>query len=200
MVRTAGITAGARLPELRNKTRLAALRAGSRIVACLVRWVLFEMLPLPLSTRGHHALGVVCRLVGCAASWGILSVALRASAASHGEMLALLWAASALTAVLIGNVAREFMYGLCASMATWLGHAFQRCGVTLGGRIFLEVHYPSRTWLRYEYGADEFSYEWTEPTGRCNRIDVLFRRTCCENGRQWRPVIRVFTAPRLESD
>lgn len=200
MVRTAGVIAGARLTGVRNNTCRSAWRAGSRVVCCLVRWLVFEVLPLPLSTRGYHAVGAACRFVGCAASLGILSVALRASAASHGEMLALLWAASALTALLIGNIAREFMFGLCASMATWMGHAFQRCGVTLGGRIFLEVHYPSMTWLRWECGADEFSYEWTEPTGRCNRIDVRFRRACSENLKQLRPVIRVFTAPRIESD
>ena len=165
-------------------------------MGCLVRWVLFEFLPLPSRARGYQMAGVMCRLSGCGACVGILSVALRARAASHGEMLALLWGGSALTAILIGNIAREVMFGLCASVSTWLGHVFQRGGVTLGGRNFLEIHYPSMTWLRWECGADEISCEWTEPTGRCNRVDVQWCRGSCSNV-ELRPLIRVITAPRI---
>jgi len=160
-------------------------------VICFVRWLVFEVLPLPISTRGDYVVGAACRLVACGVSIGILSVELQTSATLRGEALALLWAASALTAVLIGNVARELMFGICSSVAAWTGHAFHRDGVTLGGRTFLEVHYPTMTWARCECGADEFSYEWTEPTGRCNRIDVRFRSNSGQNATNRRTVIRV---------
>jgi hypothetical protein len=127
-------------------------------------------------------------------------VELQASAPLHGEVLALLWTGSALTAVLIGNIARELMFGVCSSVATWMGHAFHRDGVTLGGRTFLEIHYPEMTWVRCECAVDEFSYEWTEPTGRCNRVDVRFRPNSGQAMDELRPVVRVITAPRMTSD
>jgi hypothetical protein len=173
------------------------LRAGSLAVTGLVRWVVFEVLPLPRSTRGDQVVAVACRLVGCGAALGILSVELQASARSHGEMLALLWAGSALTAMLIGNVAREWMFWVCTSVATWMGHAFHRDGVTLGGRTFVEIHYPTMTWVRCECGAGEFSCEWTEPTGRCHRVEVQFRANAGRNAEKWGPAIRVTTAPRI---
>ena len=179
---------------------MSILCAASRAVMCLVRWVVLEVLPLPMSTRGSDVVGAACRLVGCGVSLGILSVELRASATSHGEALALLWAGSALMAVLIGNIAREWMFGVCSSVATWTGHAFHREGVTLGGRTFLEIHYPTMTWARCECGADEYSYEWTEPTGRCNRVDVQLRSNSGQNVEELRSVVRVITAPRMTSD
>jgi hypothetical protein len=165
-----------------------------------VRWVVFEVLPLPLSTRGYQVVGVVCRLVGCGVAFGILTVELQASARSHGEMLALLWASSGLTAVLIGNLARECMFWVCTSVANLMGHAFHRDGVTLGGRTFLEIYYPTMTWVRCECGAGEFSYEWTEPTGRCNRIEVRIGANLGRNVEECRPVIHVITAPRTSCD
>jgi hypothetical protein len=175
-------------------------RAGALAVIGFVRWVVFEVLPLPMSTRAYHVVGVVCRLVGCGVSFGVLTVELQASAGSHGDVLALLWASSALTAVLIGNIAREWMFWVCTSVANFMGHAFHRVGVTLGGRTFLEIYYPTMTWVRCECGAGEFSYEWTEPTGRCNRVDVQFRASSGRNVEKWRPAIRVTTAPRIISD
>ena len=181
----------------RNQKYRSIFRAGSRAVTCLVRWALFEVLPLPLSKRGYRVMGVACRLVACGVSVGILSVELRASATSHGEKLALLWAVSALTAVLIGNIIRELMFGICSSVVTFLGHAFYRDGVTLGGRTFVEIHYPTMTWARCECGADEISYEWTEPTGRCSRIDIQLRPNSSHNVDITQRVIRITTAPRL---
>lgn len=165
----------------------------------LVQWMVFEVLPLPVITRRFQVVGAACRLVGCLVSVGVMSVELRASETSNREVLALLWAVSALTALLIGNVAREWMFEICSSVANLLGDAFHRAGVTLGGRTFLEVHYPTKTWARWECGADEFSYEWTEPTGRCNRVEVQFRASPGQNLEESGPVIRVITAPRATS-
>jgi hypothetical protein len=185
MVGTASVAAGA---QRLAACGVAALRAGSRAVNGLARWFAFEVLPLPMSTKGYHVVGVACRLVACGVSLGILSVALQASTMAHGKALALLWAGSALTALLIGNIAREFMFVVCSSVTTWMGHAFHRDGVTLGGRTFLEIHDPTMTWIRCECGADEFSCEWTEPSGRCNRVDVQLRAN---------RLIRVTTAPKM---
>lgn len=184
----------------RNQTYRSMLRAGTRAVLCLVRWVVFEVLPLPRSTRSYHVVGTACRLIGCGVSLGILAVGLRARATSHGEGLALLWAVSVLTAVLIGNIARELMFAVCTSVATWMGRAFHREGVTLGGRTFLEMHYPTKTWARSECGADEFSHEWTEESGRCNRVEIQLRANSAQNREGQRPVIRVITAPRMLSN
>ena len=114
--------------------------------------------------------------------------------------MVLLWAGSALTALLIGNIAREWMFAVCTSVATFMGHAFHRVRVTLGGRTFLESHYPTMTWVRCEYGADEFSYEWTEPNGRCSRVEVQLRGNSGRDAEEWCPVIRVITASRIRSD
>ena len=111
MVRNTSATSGGPRIEACGASRstegaqpdMTILRAGSWAVICLLRWVVFEVLPLPKSTRGYHVVGATCRLVGCGVSFGILSVALQARATSHGEVLALLWAASALTALLISG-------------------------------------------------------------------------------------------------
>jgi hypothetical protein len=174
------------------------LRVGSLGVVRWVRWLLFEVLPLPMRTTGCHVAAVACRVAGCGVSFGVLSVELQASARSHGEELVLLWAASALTALLIGNIAREMMFEACTSVATLLGRPFLRDGVTLTGRTFLEIHYPTMTWVRCECGADGFSYEWTETTGRCNRVEVQFRANCGRNAEET-PEVRVITAPRMNS-
>lgn len=179
-----------------KRWHMSVIRAGSWTVLCLVRWFVFEVLPLPIGTRGSAVVATACRLLSCAVSIGVLSVALQASAISHGEVLVLLWVGSALTAVLIGNVARELLFSVCSSMANSMGHAFRRDGITLGGRAFLETHYPTKTWARWESGAGEFSCEWTEPTGRCNRVEVEFHSIPGQNAEKLRPVIRVITAPR----
>jgi hypothetical protein len=194
-----GSIEGVLLRRARNQSTMSILRAVSRAVICLVRWITFEVLPVPMSTRGYLVVGAACRLVSCGVAFRILSVELQTSAVSHGGELALLWAASGLTALLIGNIAREWLFGVCLSIATFAGHVFHREGVTLSGRAFLEVHYPAMTWVRCEFEADEFSCEWTEPTGRCNRIDIPLRANSAGNAEKLRPEIRVTTAPRIVS-
>ena len=183
-----------------NQSYKSVLRAGHWAVLCLMRWVVFEVLPLPMSARRSNIVGAACRLVGCAVSIGILSVELQASATAHGALLALLWVFSTLTAVLIGNIAREATFTLCLSAANLMGRAFHREGVTLSGRIFREIHYPTMTWARWESGVHEFSYEWTEATGRCNRIEVKHPASPGQTVESLRPLIRVITAPRMTSE
>src|ERR1700722_6932713 len=77
---TASDIASTQMRAVRSHTYMKILRAGNLAVICLVRWVVFEVLPLPMSTTGYPVVGVACRLAGCGVSLGILAVALQASA------------------------------------------------------------------------------------------------------------------------
>jgi hypothetical protein len=180
-----------------GKHFMQILRAVSLGVIRLLRWIAFEFLPLRLGAIGFRALATVCRLVGCGVALGILSVELRASATPGVAMLVLVWVASALTAVLIGNFAREWTFELGSRLVTSSGHTFCRTGVTLGGRAFLEIHYPGGTWLRCEFGPADSVYEWTDPNGRCNRLETRPRLNTDQSPYASSPMIRVITAPAL---
>jgi hypothetical protein len=155
-----------------GKHFMRLLRAVCLGVIRLLRWIAFEFLPLRVGAGGFPGLATVCRLAGCGVALGILSVELRGSATSGAATLILFWTGSALTAVLIGNCAREWTFELCSRLVTLSGHTFCRTGVTLGGRAFLEVHYPRGTWLRCEFGAADSVYEWTDRNGRCKRLEI----------------------------
>ena len=90
------------------------------------------------------------------------------------------------------------MFGVVSLVANVMGRVFHRSGVTLGGHTFEEIHYPSMTRARLEWGVDEFSYEWTETTGRCIRIDVEYRACLGQTAGGLRPVIQVTMAPRIK--
>lgn len=175
---------------------MRVLRAVSLGVIRLLRWIAFEFLPLRVGAMGFPALATVCRLAGCGVALGILSVELRGSATSGAVMLILVWTGSALTAVLIGNCAREWTFELCSRLVTLSGHTFCRTGVTLGGRAFLEVHYPRGTWLRCEFGAAGSVYEWTDENGRCNRLETRLRLDASQGAYTSWPMIRLITAPQ----
>jgi hypothetical protein len=155
-----------------GKHFMRVLRAISLGVIRLLTWIAFEFLPLHVGPTGFRALATICRLAGCGVALGILSVELRGSVSSGAVMLVLVWVGSALTAVLIGNFTKEWTFELCSRLVTLSGRMFFRTGVTLGGRAFLEVHYPRGTWLRCEFGAAVSVYEWTDPNGRCNRLET----------------------------
>ena len=76
-----------------DPVRSAMLQFALRPVMYFLRWLGFEVLPLPLSTRGFDAVGTACRLVGCAVSIAIMLVQLQASATTHGDLRTLLWTA-----------------------------------------------------------------------------------------------------------
>jgi hypothetical protein len=173
-----------------------ALRAISLALIRLLTWIAFEFLPLRAEASAFRVLGTVCRLAGCGVALGILSVELRESVTTRGAMLVLVWAVSAPTAVLIGNFAKEWTFELCSRLVTLSGRTFFRTGVTLGGRAFLEVHYPRGIWLRCEFGPAGSVYEWNDANGCCNRLET---EPCPDAGQSaytlW-PVIRVNKVPR----
>jgi hypothetical protein len=83
-----------------------------------------------------------------------------------------------LTAILFGNVAKEFAFELCARLVNWSGRSFVRNGLTLGGNTYCEIQFSDGTWMRSEMGPAGTFYEWTEPDGRCSRIALLDRMSC----------------------
>lgn len=172
-----------------------ALRTISLGVIRLLRWIAFEFLPLRAEARAFRVLGTVCRLAGCGVALGILSVELRESATARGAMLVLVWAGSALTAILIGNFAKEWAFELCSRLVTLSGHTFCRTGVTLGGKAFLEVHYPRGIWLRCEFGPTGSVYEWNDANDRCNRVETEPCPDTSQSAYTLWPVIRVNKVP-----
>lgn len=71
-----------------------------------------------------------------------------------------------LTAILLGNVTKEFAFDVFARLTLWSGRTFVRGGLTASGKTFWEVQFKDGTWMRCE----------TESTqsicGRCNRLEV----------------------------
>jgi len=161
----------------------------------VVRWFALEFLPLRIAARASDIAGAVCRFVGCGVALGVLSVEIQMRAMAHGVTVTLLWFGSALTALFIGNFVREWMFAFCSRVANLCGYAFRRRGVTLGGQTFSEICYPKGTWLRCECGATGASYEWTQPDGSCNRVEVLLGARAGRKERMLPPVVRVVTAP-----
>ena len=81
-------------------------------------------------------------------------------------------AIASLTAVLFGNVAKELAFDLAARLTLWRGRPFVRNGRTVGGKTFWEVQFTGGTWMRFETASRQVICEWTEPDGRCNRLEV----------------------------
>ena len=162
----------------------------------MIGWLLFEFLPLRAEEPSiFGVVGTACRLIGCGVALGILTTELQASTGCHGAELLVLRGGSALTALFIGNFAREWAFAFCAALANFFGRTFRRAGTTLDGRTFLEIHYPKGTWLRCEYSRTQLSYEWTEPNGRCNRLEARFRAVGNRNTPILQPSIRFYAAP-----
>jgi hypothetical protein len=85
-----------------------------------------------------------------------------------------------LTAVLFGNIAKEFAFDLCARLILWSGRSFVRNGLTVGGKTFSEIQFRDGTWVRSETGSTGTFCEWRQQDGRCNRFEV---RSIARGGR-----------------
>lgn len=87
-------------------------------------------------------------------------------------MLAVLQVALAgITAVLIGNVVKEFAFALSDLAMTAAGRPFARKTVTLTGRRVAEISFPGGTWIRQESWHGGAAWAWTERDGSCTRIE-----------------------------
>lgn len=163
----------------RRRLRTSSGDARTRVVKVLLnggfqaaRWFAREFLALAPATAAESRLAVVSRVLGCAVIAVSLRAELQAGLLPTAPAAAIQLALAALTAVLFGNVAKELGLDLVARLATWRGREFVREGITLGGRTFWEVQFTDGTWARCETEPSRLTCEWTEPDGRCKRLEL----------------------------
>ncbi|HXY96461.1 MAG TPA: hypothetical protein VEH00_05755 [Steroidobacteraceae bacterium] len=137
-----------------------------------LKWFVYEFLLLTILPAAGSRLASVCRVTG----WIVIVASLRAElqsglvASTGGAVLQV--GVAGLTAILFGNVAKEFAFDLCARLTLWRGRAFVRDGVTMSGNRFWEIQFRDGTWMRWEREGSQATCEWTETDGRCRRLEV----------------------------
>jgi hypothetical protein len=99
-----------------------------------------------------------------------------------GTGVVIQFAVAGLTAILLGNVAKEFAFDLYARFVMWSGRSFVRKGKTLGGNDYYEIQFNDGTWMRCEMSSAGTVCEWTESDGRCKRIAVQSVSDCRKGG------------------
>jgi hypothetical protein len=138
----------------------------------VLKWFVHEFVLLPIRPAAGSELAWLCRVVGCL----VIVVSLRAELQEGllpNTLAALIqFGLAAITAILFGNVAKEFAFDLCARCVMWSGRTFVRNGLTVSGKSFWEVQFRDGTWLRCETGVASMFCEWTEPDGRCTRLEL----------------------------
>jgi len=137
-----------------------------------LKWFVHEFLLLAVHPRAGSRLGSLCRITGCLVIVLCLRVELRNGLLPDATAALIQVGLAGVTAVLIGNVAKEFAFNLCARFIVWSGRTFFRTGLTVGGNSFWELQFRDGTWLKAETASTGMSCEWTEPDGRCNRFEV----------------------------
>jgi hypothetical protein len=137
-----------------------------------LKWFAHEFLLLSIRPLAASIPASLCRLIGCTVVVAILHVELQNGLVPNTLAAIAQCVVVGLTAILFGNVAKEFAFDLCARFVTWSGRPFPRRGLTVTGRKFYEIHYRDGTWTRHETGSAGTFCEWTEPDGCCNRIEV----------------------------
>ncbi len=138
----------------------------------LLRWFAHEFLLLTFAPAAGSRLANLCRLIGCLVILESLRAELRAGLLPNVTTAAIQLGLAALTAILFGNVAKEVAFDLAERFTVWWGRAFVRTGVTVNGGTFWEIQFRDGTWMRYETGASQAICEWTEPDGRCKRLEL----------------------------
>jgi hypothetical protein len=137
-----------------------------------LKWFVHEFLLLTVRSPAVSRLTGLCRVAGCLVIVLSLRVELRDGLLPSTTAALIQLGVSGLTAVLLGNVAEEFAFDLCARFIVWSGRAFLRTGLTVGGKTSREIHFRDGTWMRSETASTWTSCEWTEPDGRCNRVEL----------------------------
>ncbi len=143
---------------------------------CAVRWFAHEFLGIGGMGEHHPILSASVRLLGCLTTYIILRVELRNGVTTDVLSALSYLSLAGLSAVFIGHSAREMGFCLCRALVNTTGRVFCRCGLTLNGSTFHEAHYPDGTWMRCESRERSTICEWTDPLGRCHRIEVRPRR------------------------
>lgn len=149
------------------------LQCIARCAWLTAQWLAHEFLAIspPALTVSNLASGG-CRLLGCAVTLLVTHVELRGGVMTGLLVAVAQLALEAITAILIGNIAKECAFALCEAIVTASGRTFSRTGVTLSGGAFSETHYPNGTWLRCESGDSGTVCDWTDSLGGCNRVEI----------------------------
>jgi hypothetical protein len=137
-----------------------------------LKWFVHEFLWLVIRPAAGSELAWLCRLLGCLVIAVSLRAELREGLLPNTAAAFTQFGLAAITAVLFGNVVKEFAFDLCARCVMWSGRTFVRNGLTVSGKTFCEIQFRDGTWLRCETGDASTSCEWTEPDGRCNRLEL----------------------------
>lgn len=137
-----------------------------------LKWFVREFLVLTLGPAAGSRLANVCRVAGCVVIVASLRVTLRNGLLPNTAAAVIQLGAAGLTAILFGNVAKEFAFDLAARFTLWRGRAFVRRGVTVGGRTFWEIQFRGGTWMRCETDLTRATCEWLDPDGRCKRLEL----------------------------
>jgi hypothetical protein len=137
-----------------------------------LKWFSQEFLLLTMSPAAGSRLANLCRVIGCVVIVASLRVELRAGLLPNTAAAVIQVGVASLTAMLFGNAAKEFAFDLAARLTMFCGHAFVRKGLTMDGKTFWEIQYKDGTWMRFETRSRQAICEWTEPDGRCNRLEV----------------------------
>lgn len=138
----------------------------------VLRWWVSEFCAIPAPLNLVAGLTALCRLAGCSVLLALIRLAPDAAVARDLPMAAVRGALLVLLAILLGNLAKELAFVICADIANWCGQSFLRTGFTLDGRQVCEIRFPNGTWVRYESGRGTSVCEWTEVSGACKRITL----------------------------
>ena len=137
-----------------------------------LKWFVHEFLLLTVRPAAGLRLASLCRVIGCVVIVASLRVELRDGLLPNTTGAAIQLGVAGLTAILFGNVAKEFAFDVFARLTLWSGRTFVRNGLTASGKTFWEVQFRDGTWMRCETESTETICEWTVPDGRCNRLEV----------------------------
>lgn len=158
------------------------MSVAERLLTCLAaggchasRWFVHEFIVAAIRPAADSTCARICSLVGCVVILAGLRAELREGLLPNTSAACIQLGVAGITAILLGNVARELAFDVSARLTLWSGRAFIRTGLTVGGRAFWEIQFRNGTWMRSENGAALAFCEWTEPDGRCHRLEVLAR-------------------------
>ena len=137
-----------------------------------LKWFVHEFLLLTIRPATGSQLANLSRVIGCVVIVASLRVELRDGLLPNTTDAAIQLGVAGLTAILFGNVAKEFAFDLAARFTMWWSGAFMRNGLTVGGKTFWEIQFRDGTWMRCETKYRQAICEWTEADGRCNRLEL----------------------------
>lgn len=148
------------------------LTEPARAALHALKWFVHEFLLLTIHPAAGSRLANLCRVTGCVVIVASLRVELRDGLLPNITDAAIQLGVAGLTAILFGNIAKEFAFDLAARFTMWSGGAFTRNGFTVGGKTFWEIQFRDGTWMRCEAQHRQAICEWTESDGRCNRLEL----------------------------